>query len=82
MKDKYNSILALDGIALRVEILRRIFDLNKDYAIIHEVLIVSDDFLKDFVLEHKRLSKELKSRAKIKNFLLNKINLSRLYGRF
>ncbi len=74
--------MSLDGIDLRINILRRFFDLNEDYTIINEVLIASDDFLKDFVLEHKRLSKDLKFRVRIKNFLLHKINLSRLYGKF
>jgi len=45
MKDKYNSIKSLDGINLRIEILKRFFNLAKDYTIVHEILISSDDLL-------------------------------------
>lgn len=47
MKDKYTLIMSLEEFLLRIEILRRFFDLDKDYAIIHEIMIVSDNFLKE-----------------------------------
>ena len=70
MKDKYNSILSLDGISLRIEILRNFFNLSKDNTIIHEIIIASDDLLRNFVLEYKRLSRELKSRIRVKEILI------------
>ncbi len=51
MKDKYNSIKPLDGINLRIEILRRFFNLAIDYTILHEIFIASDD-----LHEYKRSS--------------------------
>ncbi len=71
MKEKYNSIKSLDGINLRIEILRKFFNLAKDYTIIHEIFIASDDLLRNFVLEHKRLSQEVRFRAIMKEFLIN-----------
>ena len=70
MKDKYNSIITLDGLALRIEILRRFFNLAKDNTIIDEIIIASDDLLRNFVLEYKRLSRELNSRVKMKEILI------------
>ncbi len=70
MKDKYNSIKPLNGINLRIEILRRFFNLAKDYTILHEIFIASDDLLRNFVHEYKRLSRELRFRVRMKEFLI------------
>lgn len=75
MKDKYNSIITLDGLALRIEILRRFFNLDKDNTIIHEIIIASDDLLRNFVLEYKRLSRELNSRVRMREILIGLLYL-------
>lgn len=75
MKDKYNSIISLDGISLRIEILRRFFNLAKDNTIIHEIIIASDDLLRNFVLEYKRLSRELNSRIRMRKILIGLLYL-------
>ncbi len=75
MKDKYNSIITLDGLALRIEILRRFFNLAKDNTIIHEITIASDDLLRNFVLEYKWLSRELNSRVRMREILIGLLYL-------
>ncbi len=70
MKNKYNSIISLNGINLRKEILRRFFNLAKDYTILHEIFIASDDLLRNFVHEYKRLSRELRFRVRMKLMIL------------
>ena len=75
MKDNYNSILSLDGISLRIEILRNFFNLAKDNTIIYEIIITSDDLLRNFVLEYKQLSRELNSRVRMREILIGLLYL-------
>ena len=75
MKDKYNSIQSLDGISLRIEILRRFFNLANDHTIIHEIIIASNDLLRNFIFEYKQLSKELNSRVKMREILIGLLYL-------
>ena len=62
--------MSLNGIRLRIEILRRFFDLAQDHTIVHEILFASDDLLRNFLLEYKRLSRELKSRNRLKEIII------------
>lgn len=62
--------MSLNGISLRIEILRRFFDLDQDYTIVPEIMFASDDLLRNFVFEYKRLSRELKSRNRMKEIII------------
>ena len=70
MKDE-----SLDRINLRIEIVRKFFNLDKDYTIIHEIFIASDDLLMSFIAEYKTLSKELRFRVRMKQILIYSLYL-------